>query len=211
MTMMLRIPLLLLALFTFQEASALDPNGVCNPCGLDGYYPTVNAVFSDGAGGSISCSQVQEWAGDRLNKHDFCSTCVSYSRTHCECKNSSGQLAPPLQYRSYTGGNCAVCTVPDYKMEVFPPDCVSGLCMKCMFWQRFATEDAFTTGQCSAVQSIMSNYCCSRRRNLRGDGQEKEEEEFQDDHDYENDPEYQELLRQLLEMKEEELLFPVKP
>jgi hypothetical protein len=79
-----------------------------------------------------------------------------------------------------------------------------------MYWQRFAAQDAFSSGQCDAVKSIMSNYCCYGRRNLRGDGQE-EEEEFQDDHDYENDPEYQELLRQLLEMKEEELLFPVKP
>jgi hypothetical protein len=61
----------------------------------------------------------------------------------------------------------------------------------------------------------MSRYCYSRRRNLRGDEQEEEiqdqEELEQDDYDYENDPEYQELLSKLLEMKEEELLFPVDP
>jgi hypothetical protein len=94
-------------------------------------------------------------------------------------------------------------------MEYTPPVTVSGLEMKCMFWKKYSDEGAFTSSQCSQVQSLMSSYCYSRRRNLRGD--EQEEEEFQDDHDYENDPEYQELLRQLLEMKEEELLFPVKP
>jgi hypothetical protein len=62
----------------------------------------------------------------------------------------------------------------------------------------------------------MSRYCYSRRRNLRGDEQEEEirdsdYEEFEDDYDYENDPEYQEAMMQLLEMKGEELLFPVNP
>jgi hypothetical protein len=61
----------------------------------------------------------------------------------------------------------------------------------------------------------MSRYCYSRRRNLRADEQEEEiqdqEELEQDDYDYESDPEYQELLSKLLEMKEEELLFPVDP
>jgi hypothetical protein len=61
----------------------------------------------------------------------------------------------------------------------------------------------------------MSRYCYSRRRNLRGDEQEEEiqdqEELEQDDYDYESDPEYQELLSKLLEMNEEELLFPVDP
>jgi hypothetical protein len=59
----------------------------------------------------------------------------------------------------------------------------------------------------------MSRYCYSRRRNLRGDEQEEEiqDQEELDDYEYESDPEYQELLSKLLEMKEEELLFPVDP
>jgi hypothetical protein len=100
-------------------------------------------------------------------------------------------------------------------MEYTPPVAVSGLQMKCMFWQRFAGQGAFTSSQCPQVQSLMSRYCYSRRRNLRGDEQEEEiqdqEELEQDDYDYESDPEYQELLSKLLEMKEEELLFPVDP
>jgi hypothetical protein len=85
-----------------------------------------------------------------------------------------------------------------------------------MFWQRFAGQGAFTSSQCPQVQSLMSRYCYSRR-NLRADEQEEEiqdpEELEQDDYDYdyESDPEYQELLSKLLEMKEEELLFPVNP
>mmetsp|Transcript_3058 Transcript_3058/g.5637 ORF Transcript_3058/g.5637 Transcript_3058/m.5637 type:complete len:215 (-) Transcript_3058:131-775(-) len=214
--MMLRLSLLLLGLFTYQaSAQQLDPWAQCNPCGLVGYYPTVNAQWTQRVGTTtepMSCSKVQGLARDRRNRDDFCRMVVTNVRTKCQCKNSRGQLAPPLSYRSTTS-SCSVRTPSYNKMEYTPPVAVAGLQMKCMFWQRFAGQGAFTSSQCPQVQSLMSRYCYSRRRNLRGDEQEEEiqDQEELDDYDYESDPEYQELLSKLLEMKEEELLFPVDP
>eukprot|EP00544_Gedaniella_sp_CCMP2646_P010304 CAMPEP_0202485516 /NCGR_PEP_ID=MMETSP1361-20130828/4345_1 /ASSEMBLY_ACC=CAM_ASM_000849 /TAXON_ID=210615 /ORGANISM="Staurosira complex sp., Strain CCMP2646" /LENGTH=211 /DNA_ID=CAMNT_0049114441 /DNA_START=17 /DNA_END=652 /DNA_ORIENTATION=+ len=211
--MMLRLSFLFLGLFTYHTASAQ----VCNPCGIAGYYPTApdNTRFSDGAGGTLTCGRVKQLAQYRKQGQDACSIMVSYCRTHCRCKNSRGQLAPPLRYKSSTQ-SCRVGTPASYKMQYTPPVAVAGLQMKCMFWQRFAGQGAFTQSQCPQVQNLMSRYCYSRRRNLRGDEQEEEihdsdYEEFEDDYDYENDPEYQEAMMQLLEMKEEELLFPLNP
>jgi hypothetical protein len=208
MTMMLRIPLFLLALFTYQ-ASALDPNAVCNPCGIDGYNPTKNANFADGAGGTLSCSTIQGWANDRLNKHDVCQTIVGYTRAYCGCQNSSGQPAPPLPAVDNTV-DCPVCSYNPDKWEVNPGYengvLISGkkMGMRCMDMAMGSQEQAYTSLWCVQIQDIMSKYCCgARRRNLRGD------EEFQEELDeakrkaLESKPENQEAWKERLAMKGE--------
>ncbi len=105
------------------------------------------------------------------------------------------QLAPPLSYQSSTS-SCSVITPASYKMEYTLPVSVSGLQMKCMFWQHFAGQGAFTSSQCYQVQSLMSRYCSSLSsgRNLVcGDELEEEiqgHEELEDDYNYDNNPEY---------------------
>jgi hypothetical protein len=85
-------------------------------------------------------------------------------------------------------------------MEYTLPVSVSGLQMKCMFWQHFAGQGAFTSSQCYQVQSLMSRYCSSLSSGhnlVCGDELEEEiqgHEELEDDYNYDNNPEYQEAL-----------------
>lgn len=91
--------LLALALFTthYQGATAAP----CLPCGA-GYTMTGSGSFSDGAGGSLSCSKLAEFASDRQSHHDVCYIINNYARTNCACKDSSGNLAPVLPALSDT-------------------------------------------------------------------------------------------------------------
>jgi hypothetical protein len=206
MTMMLRLSLLLLALFT---ASAEE---MCNPCGLSGYRPTKNASFSDGAGGTLTCDKVVGFAASRKPSSDACSTFITYCRIHCACKNSAGQLAPPLPVKSDTGA-CSYCkNIPANKLEYTPPVGVGGMKMQCQFWKQYGKK-AFTPAQCPAVKSLMQKYCCGGRRHLRGETDEEFEAELDaaELEALENDPEYQAGLKFIQSMKEEELLFPVDP
>jgi len=100
---MMRLSLvsLLLALFAHKALAS-----TCPVCG-SGYTMQGSGSFFAGVS-NLSCDDLVSFAGDRGPQTDVCGIIQSYARTHCDCRDFSGNSAPPLPFLSNTVQWCVL-------------------------------------------------------------------------------------------------------
>jgi hypothetical protein len=134
----------------------------CNPCGAAGFTmkASMNKSFSNGAGGTITCGTLADWATQRSKTSDVCGTIVSYARQYCNCRNAAGAAPPPLPVNSQTKTCSLGCTVLNARNERFVPNVIGSWGAKCKFIRQYAAANVFTSAQCPAVKTAAANFCC---------------------------------------------------
>jgi hypothetical protein len=178
---MFRLALVLLAAFATHQATAAP----CNPCG-DAYTMTGSGgSFSDGAGGSLSCSKLVEFAADRQSHHDVCYIINNYARKNCGCVDGNGNPAPDLPYLSETA-QCNFCgdndgengsdlwTIDPAKFETLVDTTIAveettydGKCG--LLWNILMEQAGYLTpSQCIIAQDAIRDQCGCALRDASG-------------------------------------------
>ncbi len=144
------------------ESSTSEVTNPCKPCGAPGFTmkASMSKSFSNGAGGTITCGTLANWATQRSATSDVCGIIISYARANCNCRNAAGAAPPPLPVVVHTQTCSLGCTVLEGRKETFVPNIIGNWGAKCKFIKTYAATNAFTPAQCPAVRSAAQNFCC---------------------------------------------------